>query len=181
MAKDGSLSRLWSPGQRFLSVESSMKNLRHRWGTEAGKWKAGTGSKPETERSRSCDWQAYHFSLLLPWPSAGASAHTGGGDGRRLLELEGLPPLHPGSWRYGPHASPGLSLGAALSLELGQIGTREVMWSREVQRSHGIYWPNLQNQTLLSYSNSTTKAKVGSYIFMYTHYFTVFLFFNKKN
>lgn len=74
------------------------------------------------------DWEAFRFLLLFPCPSAGKSADKEGDDGRRVPEVACLPPLHPGSWRYGPSAAACPPWGSLWDrpLKLSQTGTCEV-------------------------------------------------------
>lgn len=74
------------------------------------------------------DWEAFHFLLLFPCPSAGKSADKEGDDGRRVPEMARLSPLHPGSRRYGLSAAPCPTWGSLWDQppKLGQTGTYEV-------------------------------------------------------
>lgn len=51
------------------------------------------------------DWEVYHFLFLLLGSSAGKSSYKEGEHGTRVPEMECLPPLHPGIWRYGLSAA----------------------------------------------------------------------------
>lgn len=75
----------------------------------------GTGGNQNRRLRKDSSWPGRRYRRLggilfpfsFPWSSAGKSACKEGEDGRRVLEVESLPPLHPGRRRYGLLAAPG--------------------------------------------------------------------------
>lgn len=153
------LWRLWSLGQSLPLAESSIENLLVRvrlgWALQLKVRKVEKDGNQGQKALQglliledASDWEAYHFLFLLLGSSAGKSSYKEGEHGTRVPEMECLPPLHPGIWRYGLSAAlPDLrlSLWPAMSLKLGQTGVCEVMGNREAQESHAVRGSNLHN------------------------------------
>lgn len=75
----------------------------------------GTGGNQNRRLRKDSSWPGRRYRRLggilfpfsFPWSSAGKSTLTEGEDGRRVLEVDSLPPLYPGGRRYGLLAAPG--------------------------------------------------------------------------